>query len=89
MIQYITYPLSGARHNKLVTALSEGKSVRVGSVSLHPDEDIIWGVDAYGCDGIAASTNDPLGIARAINWVHRQHAPEFSHPAEFGACYVA
>ena len=83
------YPLSGARHNKVVAALAAGESIRIGSVSLHPDEDLIWGVDSYGCDGIAATHNDTLGIAKAINWVHRQHAPDFIHSAEIGACHVA
>lgn len=89
MMKTFTYPLSGARHNKLVAALTSGSPVHVGSVSLYPDEDLIWGVDAYGCDAIAATHNDPLGIAKAIRWIHQQHAPEFSHPAEFGACHVA
>lgn len=83
------YPLSGARHNKVVAALAAGESVHIGSVSLHPEDDLIWGVDAYGCDGIAATQSDAVGIAKAINWAHRQHAPDFCHPAEFGACHVA
>lgn len=73
---HIHYPLSGARKNKATSALEQGVPVRIGFCSLFPEEGLIWGVDAYGLDRIAASSITRKGAEQAIEWVERQYQGE-------------
>ena len=68
-------------------ATGRAKSVRIGQCSLHPDlaDGWIWGVDPYGQDAVAA-TSDNAGLdlfERALDWAVAQHQRPFGdHPAE-------
>lgn len=68
-------------------ATGSATCVRIGQCSLHVDRDasLIWGVDAYGQDRIAADA-DHAGLDlfdRAVAWAIAEHERPFGdHPAE-------
>ncbi|HGM5506764.1 TPA: hypothetical protein ACKPYM_000754 [Stenotrophomonas maltophilia] len=82
----ISGPLDDAELERAKQSLLEGKVVSYGSCSLHPDEkcELIWGVDPYGIDVVAANTNDEAGCLTALRWAASSHKAE-NHAAEF--CY--
>lgn len=79
-------PLIGEALAHAKAALLEGKVVEMGSCSLHPDKDldVIWGVDPYGQDCIAASNLSDKGHDNALIWI-ASAGDTRGHPAEF--CY--
>jgi hypothetical protein len=78
--------LSEAARGHAARLLSEGVSIEIGSVSLHPDEDddLIWGCDAYGQDAVAGRSH--ADISGALAWAAGQNAPDFVHWSEAGLC---
>jgi hypothetical protein len=71
-----------------VLLVSRGIPVQIGQCHLFPDQDVdlIWGVDAYGCDVVAGNTCGPEGVRNAIAWAVRQASMLLGeHPAEKGA----
>lgn len=77
----LPYPLSPDQIPTMMGALSAGKLVTIGQVSFIADEDCtVWGVDAYGCDFIAANSLDAEKIIASADLHHDDSVP---HPAEF------
>lgn len=81
-------PLTIADRNCAISRLESGATLKIGQVSLHPDHalGLVWGVDPYGSDCIAASATagGPLDFARAVTWAEQQNAAQARpHPAEY------
>lgn len=81
-------PLAADDRRRAIELIETGEWVGIGQVSLHPDRnlDLIWGVDPYGVDCIAANSMDAgmEDFERAVEWAVRQNAPQpTTHPAEY------
>lgn len=81
-------PLVVADRHRMIARLGAGAALKIGQVSLHPDHalGLVWGVDPYGSDCIAASATagGPLDFARAVTWAEQQNAAQaHPHPAEY------
>jgi hypothetical protein len=79
-------PLIGDALLRARTALLEGEAVEVDGCTLYPDKDagLIWGVDPYGQDCIAADGIDENSCAMALTWIGNAsnttgHRAEFSY----------
>lgn len=73
------------RFDQLRALTSKGR-LQVGQRSLYLDSpnEIVWGVDEYGCDLIVAQTHLELDwTERAIDWINQAKGPDLVHPAEF------
>lgn len=66
--------------------LAQTGRLHVGQRSLHLDgkNQIVWGVDEYGCDLIVSQTELEFDwVTRALDWINQSKGPELVHPAEF------
>ncbi|MGD6274148.1 hypothetical protein VWT76_15845 [Xanthomonas citri pv. citri] len=63
-------------------AIAGGLAVGIGLAVLYPDLDldVIWGVDPYGEDTLAANETDAPAIESSIDWAEKVHERE--HLAE-------
>lgn len=86
-LQNFPLPLAASDRRKAITLIEAGEPVGIGQVSLYPDDrlDLVWGVDPYGVDCIAANVlAGQEGALTAVEWAERQNAPQpTAHPAEF------
>lgn len=81
-------PLAITDRHRAISRLEAGAALKVGDVSLHPDPELelVWGVDPYGVDCIAAGAiaGGQLDFARALTWAEQQNAAQARpHPAEY------
>lgn len=88
-MEHFALPLASGDRRRAIALMESGEPVGIAQVSLHPDEklDLVWGVDPYGVDCIAANAvgDGPLDYVSALTWAERQSAPppQQRHPAEF------
>lgn len=84
----LSLPLSTDDRQRAIVAMATGRatSVRIGQCSLHVDRSasLVWGVDAYGQDRIAAGDAAGLDLfEHAVAWAVAEHGrPPGDHPAE-------
>ncbi|APO93363.1 hypothetical protein [Xanthomonas vesicatoria] len=78
----IPYPVTDSQRCEAREAIAAGLAVGIGLVALYPDLDldVIWGVDPYGEDTLAANETDAPAIESSIDWAEKVHERE--HLAE-------
>ncbi len=78
----LPHPVPDSRRREARNALAAGFAVDIGQATLYPDLElkVIWGVDPYGEDTLAANATDSAAIDSAIAWAENVH--ETDHPAE-------
>lgn len=82
----VSGPLEGAELERAKQSLLEGNDVSYGTCDLYPDLKcgLIWGVDPYGCEVMAANSIDEAGCLKALDWAKSANEAK-NHPAEY--CY--
>ncbi|KLC04015.1 hypothetical protein XP420_15475 [Xanthomonas perforans] len=78
----IPYPVTDSQRCEAREAIAAGLAVGIGLAVLYPDLDldVIWGVDPYGEDKLAANGTDAPAIDAAMTWAEKLH--ETKHLAE-------
>ncbi|MBD5034969.1 hypothetical protein [Xanthomonas vesicatoria] len=78
----IPYPVTDSQRRQAREAIAGGLAVGIGLAVLYPDLDldVIWGVDPYGEDTLAANETDAPAIESSIDWAEKVHERE--HLAE-------